>query len=94
VQFAPEPLPRSLLVLLPGHPTLHKWSTIATTLAVLCPVPLSDLPADRGVTYERRRHTRTEAWPSTPNFSPGARLLLLLLLIRDDADRAQAGEGD
>jgi hypothetical protein len=43
-----------------GIPRLHKWSTIATTLAILCSVPLSDLPADRGVTYERRRHMRTK----------------------------------
>jgi hypothetical protein len=30
-------------------------------------VPSSDLPVDRGVTYERRRPLRTEAWPPTPN---------------------------
>ena len=45
-----------------------KWSTTAATPARRCSVPLSDLPADRGVTCEGRRHIPS-AWPSIPNFS-------------------------
>ena len=42
-----------------GTTSPHKWSTPATTLAD-CSVPSSDLPADRGVTYERRRSVHIE----------------------------------
>jgi hypothetical protein len=46
---------RSLSVLAPGHPVASQWNTPATTNAIPCSVPSSDLPADRGVTHELRR---------------------------------------
>lgn len=46
--------PERELSLTQGTQLHHKWSTPATTSAA-CSVPWSDLPADRGVTYERRR---------------------------------------
>jgi hypothetical protein len=42
-----------------GIPLHYKWSTPVTTSAA-CSVPSSDLPADRGVTYERRRPLHIE----------------------------------
>jgi hypothetical protein len=46
------------------------WSTPATAFA-LCSAPSSDLPTDRGVTYEPRPSFPAKPWPPTLNSSPG-----------------------
>lgn len=69
------PPPRVLRLSWHGHAlsTVPPWSTTATPPAVFRSTPLSDLPADRGVTYERRRLPLLPsiAWPwprpQTPN---------------------------
>lgn len=44
----------------PRAPSTSQWNTPTTTNAIPCSVPSSDLPADRGVTYELGRRMHNE----------------------------------
>lgn len=58
--FAADALPARCLSSTQGNITASQWNTPATTNAIPCSVPSSDLPADRGVTYELRRRMHKE----------------------------------